>query len=287
LTTSLIFRGRPRSRWSALACGRISARCSGRETRSTSRAATRSASTATSAGLLVLTGGIVAGLALAIEAGAPEGGTVIRPEGWWRDQLVTTLTLVLVGVPAWAWYWAGVQRVVARDPFERGSLPRRIYLFAIFGASTIVLLVNLTIVLFECFDAVLGDGISRELLVDVRWSAALVLAAGIVAGYHWAVLREDQAAAPAEEARPRVRRAVVLVVPPGSEALAAALADLDGVRVRVWRRAGVEDGAAVLTPQTQGDLRTLVEATTGDSLVLVDEGGRLDLVPLRAGTIER
>lgn len=242
----------------------------------------------TAAGLLVLTGGIIAGLALAIEAGAPEGGTVIRSEGWWRDQLVLTLTLVLVGAPVWAWYWFGVQRIAARDAFERIALPRRIYLFAIFGAATVVLLVNLTIVLFRFFDAVLGDGLSRELLVDVRWSAAFVLAAGIVAGYHWAVLREDQAAAPAEAALPRARRrTVVLVVPPGAEALASALADLEGVRVRVWSRAGVEDGAAALAPQAQQELRALVEGTAEDSLVLVGAGGRLDLVPLRAGTIER
>ncbi|MGE0133704.1 MAG: DUF5671 domain-containing protein [Dehalococcoidia bacterium] len=238
------------------------------------------------AGLLVLAGGIVAGLALAIEAGAPESTTVIRSEGWWREQLVMTLTLLLVGAPVWAWFWFGAQRVARSDAMDRVALPRRLYIFAIFGAATVVLLVNLTIVLFRFFDAMLGDGLSRELLVDVRWNAAFVIAAGIVAGYHWAVLREDQAAAPPEVAAPPRRRTVVLVVPPGAESLAAALADVEGLRVRVWTRAGAPDGAAALLPETREALRTLVSGAAEDSLVLVGDRGQLDRVLLREGAIE-
>lgn len=240
----------------------------------------------TAAGLLVLTGGIVAGLALAVEAGAPEDGGLIRSSGWWREQLVLTLTLVMVGAPVWAWFWFGVQRITALDPAERVALPRRTYLFAIFGAATVTLLVNLTIVLFRFFDALLGDGLTRELLVDVRWSVAFVLAAGIVAGYHWVVLREDQAAAPAEAlARRRRRRTVVLVVPPGGDGLAAAFVDLEGTRIRVWRRAGVA-AVAPWSEQQLAGLRSLVAGSEDDCLLLVDEHGNAQLVPLLAGAAE-
>lgn len=234
------------------------------------------------AGLVVLTIGLVAALALLIELVAPEDERVFRSEGWWRDQLVLAITLIGVGAPVWTVYWTGVQRSATGTPDERASLLRRGYIFAIFGVATVVLLVNLTIVLFTVFDAALGDGLTSEVLVDGRWSAALVLSAGIVAGYHWVVLREDQAAMPTAPAAPiagRGPRNVVLVAPAGNEAVADALRSIEGVRLTVLRRRG--DAAPAASGQVAAVLAR-AEERAGDCLVLIGAGGEADVIDLES-----
>lgn len=232
----------------------------------------------TAVALVVVAAGMVAGLALAVDAVTPGGPTILRDADWWRDQLVLATTLLAVGVPVWAFYWADVRRSLTDRPEEQTALPRRLYLFAIFGVASIVLLVNLTIVLFNFFDAMLGNGLTSDVLRDSRWSLALALSAGVAAVYHWLVLREDQPAYALTRTRGRRPvRDVILLAPNGAEAVAEGLAGLPDVRVRVWRRLPEPTGR-VIVPFGQPDmLRAEVDASTNGCLVIVSETGDFEI----------
>lgn len=157
--------------------------------------------------------------------------------------VITAVTLLAVGGPVWAWFWRRAQRHAA-DPDELRSTPRRLYLLAIFGVAALVALgatLNVAVVLFE--DIARGEA-GRTTLHDLRVPLGLVLATGIIAGYHAAVYRRDRRLAPGP-APDRPHGAVlrqVIVIGAGepsrelADSLAAELHEQFGVRVRRLER---------------------------------------------------
>src|SRR5690606_1385495 len=126
--------------------------------------------------------------ALAIDAMTPDEGRIFRETDWWRSPLALGLTLLIVGAPLWARYWFAAQRTTEHGGAEeRESLSRRVFLFGIFGVAVLVLLVNLTIVLYQVFEGLLENSLSSGVIQDTRWSIAMVLTAGAVSIYYWLV----------------------------------------------------------------------------------------------------
>lgn len=234
------------------------------------------------AGLLLLAGGLLAVFALAIDVAAQGAPEFARREGWWRNQLAVALTLLVVGLPLWARYWTDVQRAAARTPAERPAPSRRVYLFAIFGAAVLGTLINLTIMLYRLFEALLDTPTLQRALFDGRWSAAFVLTAGAIALYHWLVLREDQqatrAAAPAAPPAAAVTRDIVVLAGAGAADIAAALRAVPGARVRVWRRLAGDD-APPPSPAALAELRARVEASTATRLAIILGPSGPEVVP--------
>ena len=242
------------------------------------------------AGLATAAAGLATVFALASDALGGAGGELLRVQDWWRNQLVSGVTLLVVGVPLWGYEWRAAQRAAASgDPAlereERTSSTRRIFLFGAVGIDVLALLISLTVVLYQLFQAVLDGDLTRAVLHDGRWGIAIALTAGAVGGYHLLVLREDQralaAAGPAPAAPPpaapagaTVREVVVLGAGPAAEAAAAALATLPGARVRAWRP---REAAPVVRPLGEQELARLVERVTampaGGVLVSVAESG--------------
>jgi len=237
---------------------------------------------AAAAGLLTLSAGLVTLLAVSLDA-LPRRPELLQGQGWQRDSLVLGVTLAFVGLPLWARYWALTQHEAAEGgAAERSALPRRIYLFASFGIAALVTLVNLTIILFQLFEGILEGSLSSEFFRETRWSLALVLVAGAVSAYHWLVLRDDQAAAPAAPvALPLRRREVILVAPAGLDGLAeltTALRAVEGLSLRSWERTG---DAATVTAAQVASVRDALLVAAGDRFLLVAGTGGLDLIPYR------
>ncbi len=232
-------------------------------------------------GLLSLAAGGVALIAGVLDGLAPRSGELLRTTDEWRNAIVLGATLVAVGAPLWARYWSQIQREVGlRGEVERSALPRRIFVFAVFGVAAVVVLINLTIVLYQLFEGVLEGSLSSEFLRDTRYSIALVLVAGAVAMQYWLVLREDQREAP--EVAPTVAavrrpRDVTVLAPAGIEDVLRELERIDGVRLRNWRR--LDAPAATLDAEQLAALAERLGAADGDRFVLIVGDNRFDLVP--------
>lgn len=238
-------------------------------------------------GMLMLSAGLVTLLALAIDVLTPEQTALVRAGDRWRNPLVLGVTLIAVGAPLWGSYWIGVQRAASTGgPEERTAQVRRVFLFAIFGVAAVGALINLTIVLFQLFDAVLESDLGASTLRDMRWSVALLLTAGAVAAYHWLVLREDRTiVGPDEPVAPAARpKSVMLLAAGPTDAIAAALEAAGTIRVRTGRRLDAPPDAATLPASEIDALRERIEASEADQLiVIVGLDGGVELVPYAPG----
>ena len=217
---------------------------------------------------------------MAVDAVTPATGVFRRGE-WWRDELAMAITALVVGVPLWARAWFAAQAMVATGGApEVGSPSRRVFVFGVFGIAILVAIVNLIVLLFEFFDAVLGEGISTTLVRDVRWAIAMLVTAGAIAAYHWLVLREQQDASPEDDGTAPVRSALREVVLIGGGASAATLRDAlagSDVRVRLWRRVDLE--ATGTTDADTDALSTRLLASEHPRVAVVFGEGEPQIVP--------
>ena len=232
------------------------------------------------AGLVTFATGITFVIAMAVDAVTPATGVFRRGE-WWRDELAMAITALVVGVPLWARAWFAAQAMVATGGApEVGSPSRRVFVFGVFGIAILVAIVNLIVLLFEFFDAVLGEGISTTLVRDVRWAIAMLVTAGAIAAYHWLVLREQQDASPEDDGTAPVRSALREVVLIGGGASAATLRDAlagSDVRVRLWRRVDLE--ATGTTDADTDALSTRLLASEHPRVAVVFGEGEPQIVP--------
>ena len=229
------------------------------------------------AGLVTAGVGIATLIALAAEGLSGGQADLLRAAGWWRNPLWRGLTLIVVGLPLWMRYWRDTQHALVAGLEERGAPSRRVYVFGTVGIAIFALLVSLTAVLYEVFQAVLAADVSRRLLLDINWGLGVALTAGAIAYYHYLVLREDQAATPAEAPVTARSRQVVLLMPGDAVDLAVELSRIPGVRVRAWRRTD-GDGIA-LSEERREALRAAIEGADADRLLAIVARGDFELIP--------
>ena len=152
----------------------------------------------------------------------------------------------------------------------------------VFGLSAVVAVITLLVIGYRMFEYFLGD-ISGGSVVDrIRAPLGLLVATGLVAGYHFAVWRHERAVlAAAQPARKRTIGHVVLVTGTDAAPLHRAIEDATGAGVTVWRRADAGAGAAADAGQLAGRLAGELEGVTGKQvLVTVSPDGRIDVIPL-------
>lgn len=215
-----------------------------------------------------------------------------------RTLLLGGLSSLVVGSPVWWLAWKP-----GHQPATAAAIPpgRRVYLVAFFGVSAVVALVTLLVIGYRLFEFLLGDVSGGSLLDRIRAPFGLLVAAGLVAGYHFALWRHDRALlAAAGPSRRRVLESVTLVsgypvdaVDPA--ALARGIADAaGGAKVTTWLRA--DDGGTGLspssgplpsvTPGVEDAIRQVSAALDGIAaqhvLVLAGPGARMEVIALAA-----
>lgn len=233
----------------------------------------------TAAGLATAAIAIATLIALAADALGGPRTEFVRAAGWWRNPLMRAITLLAVGAPLWLRYWAETQRVVANSADERGAPSRRIVVFSAVGIAIFAGLVGLTILLYQVFRAALNAELGLALLRDARWTIAVAATASIVAVYHVLVLREDQAARPAEApVMPSTRREVVVVATALPHDLLTELQRVAGGHVRLWRRLDVAEEPALAASQ-RAALLAAVAAATADQLLIIVRDDVFELIP--------
>ncbi|MDN4646394.1 DUF5671 domain-containing protein [Arthrobacter sp. PsM3] len=220
-----------------------------------------------------------------------------------RTLLLGGISSLLVGGPVWWVAWKPLRRTPAATPGAAGDSgrwqnARRVYLVVVFGLSAVVAVVTLLVIGYRVFEFFLGDLSGGSVVERIRAPLGLLVATGLVAGYHFAVWRDERAAgAAAGPARKRTIGHVVLVTGTDPAPLHRVIEDVTGAGVTVWRRADVGAlpvpvavpgtgtvpgaGAGADAGQLAGRLAAELEGVTGARvLVTVSPDGRIDVIPL-------
>ena len=224
--------------------------------------------------------GVIVNAALAMAA-TPFVGSGIR------TLLLGGISSLLVGAPVWWLTWKPLQRSSVAQPGPAGGSwtwqnARRVYLIVVFGLSAVVAVITLLVIGYRMFEFFLGDVSGGSLVERVRAPLGLLVATGLVAGYHFAVWRHERALlAAAGPARKRTIGHVVLVTGSDPAPLHRVIEDVTGAGVTVWRRADVGAGPAAEDGQLAGRLAGELAEVTGTRVVVtVSPDGRIDVIPL-------
>ncbi|SFN74159.1 DUF5671 domain-containing protein [Mycetocola miduiensis] len=196
---------------------------------------TRQASILATSGVALV--GAASGLGVVVNSALGILSTPLAGEGL-RPLLLGGLSALLVGGVAWILSWRPLRPADA----SRLTTGRRIYLIAVFGISAIVALITLLVIGFQVFQVVLQGG--SGLIDQIRAPLGLLTATALVAGYHFAVWREDQAdaVAPAPASRRRTIGEVILVTAADPAPFVQAIQAVTGASVAVWRMASAGPG---------------------------------------------
>jgi hypothetical protein len=223
------------------------------------------------AGLVVAAGGIATLIAIGVDALGNQEIAFTSDAG---TALATALTFLSIGVPLWGRYWWTIRRYRDEEAeAELASPTRRVYLFALFGLSGFVALVDLIVLVYLVLEDVLEGVVGAATVSDIAVPVALLLTTGALAWYHFLVFRADRAEAPAAEKR-RALREVILVSSNGHglrEALTSA-----GTRVSTMHG----DGEPLHVESMEQVLTALESETHPRVVVLETEEHGYEVVPL-------
>jgi hypothetical protein len=221
-------------------------------------------------GLLAAAGGLLTAIAALIEAvtgTAFAGGSTV-------NTLLAAATLLAVGGPGWWLYWRGIQ-TATRDAVgeEVASPSRRVYLFVLFGVGGVAAVVALVVAAYLLFQDIVQATVDAETFRRMRWAMGVLLTAPAIAGYHWAVHRDDRALAPT--AAPRRGPRYLLLVGPADHETIREVAHRTRGRVQAWAR--TDDG----TRNWSADevMAALADTTADEVIVLADTTG-LHAIPV-------
>lgn len=233
-------------------------------------------------GLGTLATGLVMVFLVALGLLVPRSGPQLLDAQWWRNPLVLAVTLLLVGIPLWSYYWFGVQREVQVGAVaERTALSRRVFIYGVFGIATLLVLGNLSALLYMFLRDLLEGDLSLQLLQDAKWSIGTLVMAGAVSIYHWLVLQEDRRATPvSEEPAVPVAKGITVLASEPAQALVPRLQSRLGVNLRVWRRLD-GDAAPSLTEVELDEVRERIIATPGDRVLLAIDAAGIQVIPYR------
>jgi len=141
------------------------------------------------------------GLARSILAGGEIGGQVSR--------LASALSLILVGVPVFLLHWWLAQRAALKDPEERSSRVRAIFLYAALMATLVPVVQNLLALLDRLLLQAFGLTPQQAFFggnQSLGDNLIAMLLNGLFAAYLFNVTRLDWKASPQGEAFPETRR---------------------------------------------------------------------------------
>lgn len=224
-------------------------------------------------GLLAAAAGLATVLVALIEALTGPRDVLVTASS--LNTLLGALTLLVVGAPVWWVYWQRIDRAAQADPAgERSSSTRRIYLFILFGLGGVAAVVSLISGVYVLLEDALEGSMDAETVRRTRFAVGVLLTAGAVSAYHWAVYRSDRDHGPVRPSAPRF----VLLVGPVDQATARAVAGGTGSHVQAWRRT---DGAAV--PWSVEEVVGLLEGSPAQEVIVLSDAGGLRVIPVERG----
>lgn len=214
------------------------------------------------AGIGLITSGIAILLLIvaAIEM-LTESGTLYGPQS--INTILASITLLLVGGPLWliTWHQIGVGYQVSQE-IEASSRTRRVYLFALFGVSAVAAIISLLTIFVRLFESLFGTGFNGSTIGEMAYSIGILVTTGVIAGYHFKILKADRSLTPSKIKSPRY----ILLIGPENSAIQREVENITGGVVEVLnRRDKIENTWSI------DDIRSLIETNPGESQVIILE----------------
>ncbi|MCY3545235.1 MAG: DUF5671 domain-containing protein [Chloroflexi bacterium] len=238
-------------------------------------------------------------------------GDVVIGGDQWKRPLINIITLAVLGVPVWGYYWRNIQtRAVELGADERQATSRRIFIFAALGIGVLALLGSVSVLLFFVLRDLLELALSLDTLGDMTSPIAVIAAAAVFLPYYWSIYRQDRqqdgedaerdatrdetaevapqaeldapdvsvapetSDAPALFDTPEIRHSrkqVTLLAPAGSE-IVAPLQDALGYEVQMLLWADTDVATPTLTDDDHARLAQAIAAAPGSRILLVPDG---------------
>lgn len=147
-----------------------------------------------------------------------------------RGQLAVFTAMTLVALPVWGIHLFFAQRFAARDPYERASAIRRLYLYFVCLVTSLTASIALYNTILELTQPVFDNmQFSAELAAQAAWVTVVFVAAW---AFHFTVASRDRAAVGEEGASSTLRRWYMYVAL--FAGLMALLASAQGLLADAW-----------------------------------------------------
>ena len=147
----------------------------------------------TAIGISLLGAGAFGLLRLVIGILTGQADTLDLPENFLQQQLSLYVTLLLVGLLTWVWFWRQIQHRVQADDSgqERTTLVRRIYLYLVSAAGVVALVVAVGTLFYEGLRSVLGISSGNDFIDALNIYVSVALIAVTLLAYHVPFLRRE------------------------------------------------------------------------------------------------
>ena len=207
---------------------------------------------------------------------------VIAGRDLWREPLAASLTLAIIGLPLWGYYWTKVQKS-AQDPDsgDLSSLSRRVFIFGTLVVGVLSVLGSASTLLFFLLRDALGAGLDLGTLRDVRAPLSIIAAAVFFLVYYWGVYRHDRAQGPEAEQAPPIVKDVTMLIGAGGEDLVGRLENALGYNVRTMLWTDPDTILPDLTEEACQEVARRVGAASGSRVLIIPQDQSLRVLSYR------
>jgi hypothetical protein len=189
------------------------------------------------------------------------------------ELLMSGLSALIVGGPTWWLAWHPTRLASAEH-----TTGRRLYLVAVFGVGAVVALITLLVIGYRVFEFVLDDLGAGSLVDRIRAPLGLLVATGLVAGYHYPVWKSEREAVAATHPHERTIDHVILVTGSDPDPLRRVIDEATGASITVWMRSDVNGAGPTPEHITQA-----LEGVAGKRIMVVTgPGARVEVIALKS-----
>ena len=228
-------------------------------------------------GALVVAVGVLVNTALAtlIESSRP----LVAGEDLWREPIVLSIALAILGGSTWGYFWTGAQRrVSAGDSGERSSAARRVFIYAALGVGMLALLGSFSALLFVFLRDLLEGEVATQTFRDTKPALDILVAVAVFLPYYWLVYRQDRREelgdAQATEPQPvrPTRKDVTVLATDDGDPFVGMLETALGYPVSLRRWADSDAHTPQLSPQGFDELAAKIAGAAGGSVLVIPDG---------------
>jgi hypothetical protein len=198
-------------------------------------------------------------------------GMLIATPEWWRTPTSASLALLVVGLPAWGYYWGGVLKMVEKDDGERRTRSRRIFLYVVLGIAVIGSLAALVNLVYLLLTSLFRVG-NINLAGSLRWSVQVLAVSAPLVWYSWGLVRQDQRSGAEAVA---AQKDVTLLAPGQFEVIGNSLEAKLGYRFRRMRSLAEASPAPEMMsePEIERIAAEIRSAPSARVMVILSAGG--------------